>query len=144
MEFNGVSFDNISLEDKLRGETLTEIKGKEYSGAKIKRYEKLDSVKIGDGISWEEYLDRIENYSEIHFINLNNDPFEDLLSSHDKAIIANMVKNDYTRASNWSLLFSFLLFNLSISAPNSDSRLESLSLWCSWTFMALAAFTNSS
>ncbi len=96
MEVNGVGYDDISFEDKARGETLIEIEREEYRNVKIKRYEKLDSVKIENGMTWEQYLYGVGHYSERHLINLNNDPFEDLLSSHDKAIIAARVKNDYT------------------------------------------------
>ena len=95
-EINGVKYDDISFQDKLRGKVLVEIEKDEYNEVKIERYKKLDSVKIEGGMSWEQYLYRIENYGERHLINLNNDPFEDLLSTYDKSVIADIVRNDYT------------------------------------------------
>lgn len=86
--------------DYLAGEDLV----KEYSAKNTRKmesviiptYEELDTIEVNKDISWDKYLDNISTYADKNGIDLSKDPFDELLSSEDKRIIADRIKKDYT------------------------------------------------
>lgn len=58
-------------------------------------YENIDIIELDDKTSFDQYLENISIYAKKNQIDLAKDPFDSLLSTNDKEIIANRIKNDY-------------------------------------------------
>ena len=53
----------------------------------------IDTINYGDG--WEEYLENIHAYGKKHNVDLTKDPFDELLSSTQKAEIEKRIQDDF-------------------------------------------------
>jgi len=60
----------------------------------IPKFDKLDVIEV-DNIEWDEYIENILTYAKQYNVNLEKDPFSELLTESDKQIIANRLNNDY-------------------------------------------------
>jgi len=81
------------------GKKLIEDNSKESSTLKSVTnkhpYNKLDTIEVTEG-DWKKYLENIQFYANKHNIDLEEDPFEELLSEEDKQIIAKRLSDDYS------------------------------------------------
>lgn len=58
--------------------------------------EELDNIEINDGMSWNEYLNSIEEYSFRNNIDLTEDPFKHLMTRSQQVELQKRIKDEFT------------------------------------------------
>ncbi len=93
-----ISFeDNDSLKDInniLDKLTNNDINAVEKN--KVRYLRDLESIEINDELTWDEYLEEIENYASNNNIDLSRNPLNELLNEEDKKRISDRFKKDYS------------------------------------------------
>lgn len=92
----GIDTSQISEKHIEMGEKLVALSEEEKVDIKVPAFEKLVTISIDDTTSWEEYLSNIDKFALENNIDLNIDPFEELLSQSQKEEIAERIRSDYT------------------------------------------------
>jgi len=103
---NKLYLDNQNLygveitEDEYQ-ESLEEIKKELLSLSKnykkeILEVQELDNIKIDNNTSWDEYIDLVEEYGFKHNLNLQEDPFKNLMTKSQQVELQKRIKEEFT------------------------------------------------
>lgn len=61
----------------------------------VSNYKEIDTIKVSDNDSWETFMGKTTDYALAHDINLEADPFDELLSKSEKIEITKKIQEDY-------------------------------------------------
>lgn len=61
----------------------------------VSNYEEIDTIKVSENESWEAFIGKTNDYALHHDINLEKDPFDNLLSKSEKIELTKMIQEDY-------------------------------------------------
>ncbi|MBR0577174.1 hypothetical protein KCG48_12695 [Proteiniclasticum sp. BAD-10] len=92
---SGMTLSDLPDNTPLSDDPLFSTNSDGLRGLHIPHYEDLETVEVRNANDWNHYLEHIEDYARKNAINLQEDPFNHLLTSKDKEIIANRIKDDY-------------------------------------------------
>ena len=90
-----INMNLVTQDDIDYGLKLIELTEKEKSSIKVIELETIDTINVNDDISWDEYLENLDNYSEKNNIDLTQDPFESLMTAVERAEISERIRSDY-------------------------------------------------
>ena len=62
----------------------------------ISTVSEIDYVKINDNTSWDDYINSIEDYGFKHNLNLEEDPFEHLMTKSQQVELQKRIKDEFT------------------------------------------------
>lgn len=100
MKKNNMKIEDMNNKDYLKGKNLVEKLAKENRSEKetvgVPIYEDLETIEVDDNIGWDDYLENINIYANKNSLDLNKDPFYELLTAEDKKGIVDRLKNDYS------------------------------------------------
>lgn len=96
MRVQALDVRKITVEDNTLGNSMIELTDSEKQSQSSPTYTEIDTIAVAESDNWTTYLDKIEKYAEKHSIDLTEDPFSHLLSSHEKSAIAKRIRDDYT------------------------------------------------
>jgi len=77
------------------GLELVKFTEKEKSDIKVNQLSMIESVIVDDDISWDKYIDKLDNYLEKNNIDLTQDPFENLMTASERGKISQRIRTDY-------------------------------------------------
>jgi hypothetical protein len=91
----GMNTSLITEDDRNLGIELSSLTEEEKASIQFEQLKMLDTVDADEDVSWDDYLNNIQEYAEKHQIDLDRDPFEDLMTSAERAEISERIRNDY-------------------------------------------------
>ena len=105
----GIDADNISGNDIETGMDMVKLSEEEKENIQVPYLKSIATVAADDNISWEEYLENVENYAKTNKVNLSKDPFDSLLTASEKAEIAERIRSDYTMQKSHCDKYDYLI-----------------------------------
>lgn len=94
------SMDFITKENlKSANNILEEITNKNKCNiekSEVESLKDLESIVIDNELTWDEYLERIENYASVNNIDLSSNPLDKILNTEDKKRIIHRLRSDYS------------------------------------------------